>query len=107
MVEPSAVLTADQEASLLAPMAARLIWWQTPEQSLRQPDRVIAQVMELGDFDTVMQLRQALGDRRLASVLQRAEPGWFSPRSWNYWHLKLALAAPGFVPPLPRRRFVA
>jgi hypothetical protein len=31
---------------------------------LREPDRVIAQVLEFGDFD---------------SVLRRAQPGWFSP----------------------------
>jgi hypothetical protein len=54
---------------------------------LRQPDRVIAQVLEFGDFD---------------SVLRRAQPGWFSPRSWSYWHLKLGLSASGAVPPLPQ-----
>ena len=56
---------------------------------LRQPDRVIAQVLEFGDFD---------------SLLRRAQPGWFSPRSWSYWHLKLGLSASGAVPPLPQRR---
>ncbi|MFM7393411.1 MAG: hypothetical protein ACKO22_03380, partial [Cyanobium sp.] len=64
----------------------------SPEQSPRHPARVIAQVMELGDFD---------------SVLQRAQPGWFSPRSWTCWQRKLALAPSGTVPPLPQRRFGA
>jgi hypothetical protein len=50
---------------------------------------VIAQVLEFGDFD---------------SVLRRAQPGWFSPRSWTYWHLKLCLSASGAVPLLPQRR---
>jgi hypothetical protein len=43
--------------------------------------------------------------QRLAQVLQRAEAGWFSPRSWNYWQQKLGLARSGAVPPLPRRHF--
>jgi hypothetical protein len=38
-------------------------------------------------------------------VLQRAEAGWFSPRSWTYWHRKLDLAPADAIPPLPRRRF--
>jgi len=43
--------------------------------------------------------------RLLAAVLQRAQPGWFSPRSWTYWQLKLGLATSGMVPPLPQRHF--
>ncbi len=69
-------------------MAARLIWWQPAEQSPRHPDRVIAQVLELGTFEEGQRLRQSLGNGRLARVLQRAEPGWFSTRSWNCWQQK-------------------
>jgi hypothetical protein len=105
MMEPLVSPTPEQEQALLQPLAARLIWWQSAQQSLGRPDRVIAQAMELGDFDSVLHLRQVLGDRRLAAVLRRAQPGWFSPRSWTYWHLKLGLAPSGAVPPLPQRRF--
>lgn len=80
-MEPLVSPTPEQEQALLQPLAARLIWWQSPRQSLRRPDRVIAQAMELGDFDSVLHLRQVLGDRRLAAVPRRAQPGWFSPRS--------------------------
>lgn len=41
----------------------------------------------------------------LAGMLKQAEPGWFSPRSSNYWQQKLGLAASGSIPPLPQRRF--
>ena len=61
--------------------------------------------MEIGDFDTVLQVRRSLGDARLAQVLQRAEAGWFSPRSWTTWHRKLGVTPTGPVPPLPLRRF--
>ncbi len=90
---------------LLRPLATQLIWWQPADVSLRNPDRVIAQVLDLGTFEAGQRLRQVLGDRRLAQVLQRAEAGWFSPRSWNYWQQKLGLARSGAVPPLPRRHF--
>ncbi len=66
---------------LLKPMAAQLIWWQPADVSLRNPDRVIAQVLDLGTLEAGQRLPQVLEDRRLAQVLQQAEAGWFSPRS--------------------------
>ena len=88
-IEPSEPASPAQVETLLRALAARLIWWQSPEDSLRHPDRVVAQVMDLGDFESVSQLRRVLGDQRLSEVLKRAEAGWFSPRSWTYWHRKL------------------
>lgn len=104
MLEPATPPTPAEERALLEPLAARLIWWQPAQESLCRPERVIAQVMELGDYEAVLQLRRALGDRRLCQVLRQAEPGWFSPRSWTYWHRKLGLTPSGPVPPLPQRR---
>jgi hypothetical protein len=56
---------------------------------------VIAQVLELGTFEDGQRLRQSLGDGRLAQVLQRAEPGWLSPRSWTYWAAETRPSHPG------------
>ena len=81
MLESLIPPTPNQELALSQPLAAWVIWWQSTEPSLRQPDHVIAQVLEFGDFDSVPNLRRVLGDHRLAAVLQRAQPGWFSPRS--------------------------
>lgn len=36
---------------LLLPLASQLIWWQPADVSLRNPDRVIAQVLDLGTFE--------------------------------------------------------
>jgi hypothetical protein len=104
-LEPIAPPSPDQLQEFLRPLAAELIWWQPAEQSLRNPNRVIARVMDIGDFDSVLRLRCLLGDNYLAEVLLRAEAGWFSPRSWTYWHRKLAQTPSGSVPPLPSRRF--
>jgi hypothetical protein len=89
---------------LLRRMAARYMWWLKPTDALERPARVIAQVMELGDYADVCRLEAALGRKALVAVLRQAEAGRFSPPSWTYWHYRLALACPGAVPPLPQRR---
>ncbi len=92
------------DSSSLRHFAEKYIWWQTPEQAVRRPERVIAQVMELGDYDDVQMLAAQVGDETLRRVLAHAEVGQFSPRSWAYWHYRLGLARPGQVPPMPQRR---
>lgn len=93
----------DREA--LKPFARKYIWWKTPEEAVAFPERVIAQVMDLGDYDDVQALARRVGDAGLRRVLARAEAGWFSAKSWAYWHYRLGLARPGHVPARPNRRF--
>jgi hypothetical protein len=89
----------------LIPYAARYIWWEAPEQAVRRPLRVIAQVMDLGDFEDANQLLAEVGRLAFREALGQAGPGWFNARSWHYWHYRLGLAEPGArVPPMPRRR---
>lgn len=85
-------------------LAAKYIWWKTPDEAAQHPERVAAQVMEMGDYDDVQLLSARLGDDYLRRVLAQAEAGWFSDRSWGYWHYRLGLAQPGQVPGAPRRR---
>ena len=88
----------------LKQFAAKYVWWKTPNEALRQPERVVAQVMNIGDYDDVQLLSVRFGDDYLHEVLTRAEIGQFSGRSWAYWHYRLGLAKPGGVPAMPRRR---
>src|SRR5579863_6286689 len=76
---------------LLLLMAEKYIWWKTPDEALRYPGRVIAQVMNIGDYDDVQEMVQALGDETLRKVLRSAEAGMFNARSWTYWHYRLGL----------------
>jgi len=69
-----------------------------------QPERVVAQVMNIGDYDDVQLLAAQAGDDYLREVLARAEIGQYSGRSWFYWHYRLGLAGPGQVPAMPRKR---
>lgn len=88
---------------MLRPFAVKYIWWKTPEQALKNPNRVIAQVMNIGDYDDVQELAAQVGDDCLREVLANAEIGQFNERSWAYWHYRLGLAPPGQVPPMPGR----
>jgi hypothetical protein len=70
------VTEIDRDA--LKPFARKYIWWKTPEEAVAFPERVIAQVMDLGDYDDVQTLARDVGDAVLRRVIARAEPGWFS-----------------------------
>jgi hypothetical protein len=92
------------QAALLVEFARKYIWWLTPVEALAYPARIVAQVMNLGEFNDARRLTKALGEDTLRAVLARAEAGQFNERSWHYWHYRLGLAQPGAVPPMPVRR---
>lgn len=94
----------DQDA--LKPLASKYIWWKTPDDAVAMPQRVIAQVMNIGDYADVQALATQVGDDALKQVLSHAEAGQFNERSWAYWHYRLGVASLGQVPALPVRRFV-
>lgn len=97
------MISINQEA--LKPFASKYIWWKTPENAVATPERVIAQVMNIGDYTDVQALASQVGDEVLRKVLIHAEAGQFNERSWAYWHYRLGLSALEGVPPLPMRKF--
>ena len=84
--------------------ARKYVWWKTPDDAAAMPERVVAQVMNIGDYDDMVLLAEQAGDDYLREVLTHAEVGQFSERSWAYWHYRLGLAKPGQVPPMPVRK---
>ena len=89
----------------LMAMAKKYIWWEAPKDAVEFPDRVIAQVMNLGDWPDVQQLVSHAGEPRLPAVVTHAEAGWFTARSWHYWHYRLGLSDIDHAPPkLPETR---
>jgi len=88
----------------LTSLARKYVWWKTPADALGMPERVIAQVMNMGDYADVQQLAHQVGDDVLRDVIAHAQAGQFDPRSWAYWHYRLGLASVDHVPPLPSRR---
>jgi len=89
---------------ILRKMARRYIWWQTPEASIKDPHRVIAQIMDVGTLEDIQQVAAVLGKRRMVDVLNHARPGWFHPKSWAFWHIALKRTLPGRIPPIPARK---
>ena len=90
--------------SRLINLAKRYIWWLTPGEALEYPQRVIAQVMDLGTFEDIHELVGTVGEESLRQALQNAEAGQFRPRSWSYWQYILNGLADDALPPLPVRR---
>lgn len=88
----------------LKELARKYIWWKSPEEALRNPQRIIAQVMNLGDCADVQLLTNRLGHEPFRNALEEADAGQFSERSWIYWHYRLGLSGVGEVPPLPVRK---
>ena len=83
----------DSTWPVLLELADRYIWWKTPAEAARYPDRVLAQVMDIGTFEDCRAMRAAFGDERLRRVMRRAEPGWFRARSWAFWQVALGIDA--------------
>lgn len=93
------------DQALLKAFARKYIWWKTPGEAVLMPERVIAQVMNIGDYTDVQSLTVQVGDDVLREVLTHAEAGQFNERSWAYWHYRLDLASVDHVPTLPVRKF--
>lgn len=98
--------TAKQIRSELLRLAPKYVWWKSPEEAVSKPERIIAQIMDIGDFDDMRAMATLVGDDVLRDVLTHAEAGQFNARSWHYWHYRLGLARYGEipVPPMPVRR---
>jgi hypothetical protein len=90
--------------ALLEKLAAKYVWWTSPRIASATPDRVVAHVMNIGDYGDVQELIGSVGEAYLRRVLVNAEIGQFNDRSWHYWHYRLALCDVGQVPPLPVRQ---
>ena len=101
MVHISPMMLSDP--TILERFARKYVWWVTADVAVAMPERVVAQVMNIGDYDDVQALATLAGDDYLRAVLQQAETGQFTPRSWAYWHYRLGLATPGHVPAMPTR----
>lgn len=107
MAEKLAVQTGEKKVDpiMARTLATKYLWWVDREEALDDQPRLVAQVMNLGTFEDARYIEAELGEVYLRRVLKEAQPGWFAPRSWTYWHYRLGLAKPNEVPDPPKRRF--
>jgi hypothetical protein len=83
-------------------LAAAYVWWQTPEESLRDPAPVLRQILKMGTPPDYEAACQFWGEDAFKRALVAAQPGAIDERSWLFWH-----RCYGFDPePLPRRTFL-
>jgi hypothetical protein len=69
---------------------------------------MIAQTMNLGTYDDILLLEEAVGRARLVEVMRHAEPGWINDRSWEFWRGRLSFTTGTMIPhEAPRRKFDA
>jgi len=74
------------DSEQLKGIAKELFWWQSPEVSLANPRRFLAQVMTLGTWDEIQQVKAVLGWDAFKDALLNAPAGVMDARSWAYWH---------------------
>jgi hypothetical protein len=103
-------LAAQPKMARLDPVIARNFarkyhWWMNPQDAVKDQERLVAQVMNMGTFEDIRQIEKELGDEYLRRVVKHARPGHFDEKAWTYWHYRLGLAKPDKVPALPQRRF--
>jgi hypothetical protein len=91
--------------SQLESLASKYVWWEIPAEAADRPQRVMAQVMNIGDYADVQRMVHLVGQEALRDVIAQAQAGQFNDRSWTYWHYRLGLCELEAVPPLPQRSF--
>ncbi len=96
--------TNDFPQAAIAGFGRKYLWWEPVGGQPHSEDRIIAQTMNLGTYDDILLLEQTVGQSRLVEIMLRAEPGWLSDRSWEFWRGRLSSATEAAIPDKPPRR---
>jgi hypothetical protein len=81
-------------------LAARYVWWQTPETTLSDIDSLLCRIMTDGTAEDYVAACKLWGEAAFMRALERAPPGAVDERSWRFWHLHFKIP----LRPYPRRR---
>ena len=100
------IMKSDAAKRCIAELGRKYLWWDPVGDQPHSENRIIAQAMNFGTFDDIVVLEQTVGEKRLAEVMLRPEPGWLSNSSWEFWRGRLSLAAGGAIPDEAPRRHV-
>ena len=83
-------------------IAQRVIWFESAEETLRQPKRFLAYLMTFGTLEEILTARKYFSAEDFEAVLADPPAGVFDVRSWNYWN---GVYNRHPVPPLLQRSF--
>ncbi|OHD77961.1 MAG: hypothetical protein A3J97_06550 [Spirochaetes bacterium RIFOXYC1_FULL_54_7] len=88
----------------LIELSRKYLWWEDPEAMTRQPYRILAAAMNLGSLEDYQKMYRTFGSPLMIEVIQQKVPGWFSAKSWSFWHRVLDLVdVVDVVPQAPQR----
>jgi len=83
-------------------IARKVVWYDAPEQTLRDVKNFLAHLMVYGSPADIAVAERYIPEDEFRKVLQDAPAGIFTLDAWRRWHERLGILP---VPPLPRRRF--
>ena len=93
-----------EQKQFLTAGCQKYAWWETPQEALRCPCKLLARIMDSGLWQDVCTLSRLHAKEELGRVLACSEPGDFSEKSWHFWHCRLGLCELGQVPRLLVRK---
>ena len=93
-------LTAPYPADLLR-VARKVVWYDSPEQTLADLMTFLAHLMVYGSAADVLVAERYVPAEEFRRILEDAPAGVFTQEAWEKWHEQLGMPAP----PLPRRHF--
>ena len=85
----------------LVRVAQKVVWYDTPEQTLADLPTFLTHLMVYGSLRDVAIVERYVPVEEFQRVLEKAPAGIFTQEVWRRWHERLGMP----VPPLPRRRF--
>ena len=85
-------------------VAKRVVWFDSPEQTLQNPRLFLAHLMVYGTIEEIIIAKRHYAGGDFMEVLNHPPPGVFDPRSWTYWNLVYGRYP---APPLPTRQLDA
>ena len=88
----------------LRKVAQQSVWFEPPEQSIKNIPRFVAYVFTYGTYQATQVLQQQLSKAELIECLDKAPAGIYDKRSWAYWQLVMANRFE--TPPMPVRTFI-
>lgn len=68
-------------------LARTYVWWQEPQLTLRQPRKLLCQILRLGRSEDFVAAQRIWGRDALRHALIHALPGEIDPKSESFWRL--------------------
>jgi hypothetical protein len=87
----------DTEAERLA---RTYVWWQEPADALRDPAKLLRQILRLGRPEDYLAVEEIWGPEAIRRALVEARPSEIDPKSEHFWRLRFGLEP---RPPLEQR----